>query len=582
MVVPSVDPDVFVEIWPGAGAPEISILMPIYQQPRYVREAIFSILAQHGVATEIIISDDGSSDETFPLAWQAVQEWLTARGSQHRIVMRRGSERLWRDHLPLLVDTARCDLVCQAHGDDISHPDRARVLVAVFKARPKSALLASEAQIVDANGQLVEKPRPAERELKLMPVGFDEIISCQARFLIGFSQAWRRSAMVSFTRLDRDYAAVSHDRILPFRAALAGEVFMLRPPLIKRRVHDAAATALMFDEPDTQGQFGWSLSKLTALDAMKRDLARARALQMVDEEQSLNLSRKIAGLITERTTSLLGAHRFQTKANRQIAWVDDETLRQVRGKRLAAQTRRSCNPHVFIISWTGKHANSLAITRAIQSRVGKLTIVYSDRDASLVPNFPGDAIRTPDEWYWGKKFKTCLDACQSDLMLIIHGDATCADWAALIERCKAAFAETERIGVWAPQINYTPFPLSKTRLEKVASTSASIVAQTDGIVFALSADVMARLRALNYDHNKYGWGIGWAALAYTYANKLIAVVDESIQVLHPRERGYDDRAARHQMEDFLGQLTLEERLQFRLLDSYVRSAAVRTPSASPS
>ncbi|MTW23199.1 hypothetical protein [Allochromatium palmeri] len=155
-------------------------------------------------------------------------------------------------------------------------------------------------------------------------------------------------------------------------------------------------------------------------------------------------------------------------------------------------------------------------------------------------------------------------------MLIVQGDAECADWPTLIERCRAAFADSSKVAVWAPLVHYTPFDLDTTALEKVESTSLNIVTQTDGIVLALSAAVISRLMRMDYEHNQYGWGIGWAALAFAYANQLIAVVDEGIRVFHPRERGYDGRAAKGQMEIFLQQLTQEERMQYQLLDTYIR------------
>ncbi|MTW22759.1 glycosyltransferase [Allochromatium palmeri] len=408
MEFPQIIPDAFVEVWPGEGPPEISVLMPIFHQTRYVRDAVLSILAQRGAVTEIIISDDGSTDDTFETAWRTVQDWLNARGSQHRILMRRGSERLWRDHQALLVDRASCDLVCYAHGDDVSHPGRARILVRVFNHRPEVTLLASEASSIDARGRNIGEERPVSRDIYLRHLSFEDILQYRSPFLIGFSQAWRRSSVASFPRLDRDFAAVSHDRILPFRAALTGKVALIRSQLIKRRLHPEAAHYLMFDEPDTSPKFGLSLNGLVARTAMKQDLALARSLEMVEERQYQDLLAEIDRLMGEAIETLLMTHRFQTRANRQIAWVDDETLRQLRWKRLREQAGQSQSLHVFIVSWTGRHDNSRSIAQTIKPHVDQITVVFSDRDDSMVPGFPCEAIRTPDAWYWGKKFRTCL------------------------------------------------------------------------------------------------------------------------------------------------------------------------------
>ena len=44
--------------------PEISVIIPAYNAARYIREAVESALAQQGVDQEIIVIDDGSTDET--------------------------------------------------------------------------------------------------------------------------------------------------------------------------------------------------------------------------------------------------------------------------------------------------------------------------------------------------------------------------------------------------------------------------------------------------------------------------------------------------------------------------------------
>ena len=179
--------------------------------------------------------------------------------------------------------------------------------------------------------------------------------------------------------------------------------------------------------------------------------------------------------------------------------------------------------HVFIISWTGQHANSLAIVDAIAPYADRLTLVYSDRDAAASVAASCRTFRTPDEWFFGRKFKSCLDACTSDLLLVITGDVSCADWPQLIKRCRESFAGHADVGAWAPLIDYTSWNLALTTLAKVAGTSLQVVAQTDSIVFALRKPVIDRLRDFDYQANTYGWGIDWAAMAYCYAHGWSAV-----------------------------------------------------------
>ena len=45
-------------------SPEISIVMPCYQQVRFVEEAVRSVLEQEGVDLELLVLDPGSTDGT--------------------------------------------------------------------------------------------------------------------------------------------------------------------------------------------------------------------------------------------------------------------------------------------------------------------------------------------------------------------------------------------------------------------------------------------------------------------------------------------------------------------------------------
>ncbi len=224
----------------------------------------------------------------------------------------------------------------------------------------------------------------------------------------------------------------------------------------------------------------------------------------------------------------------------------------------------------FIISWTDQHRSSLEIAEAIAPFVDDLTLVYSDRDDALVVDSNCPSIKTPDEFYFGGKFKTCLDLCKADLMLVITGDVSCSDWMQLVRTCRESFSRFSALGVWAPLIDYTSWKLPVTLLEKLANTSLNKVAQTDSIVFALNRAVAERLQALDYGNNVYGWGIDWAAAAYCYASGLFAAVDDSVRVRHPQSTTYNEQACVQQMHDFLRQLNNREQLHYLALQAHIR------------
>ena len=78
------------------------------------------------------------------------------------------------------------------------------------------------------------------------------------------------------------------------------------------------------------------------------------------------------------------------------------------------------------------------------------------------------------------------------------------------------------------------------------------------------------MRTASYTENLYGWGIDWMLVSHAYATGGVVVVDRSALIKHPyQRRGYPEEPAQRQMEQFLRQLTLNEFVQYTLLNSYV-------------
>jgi hypothetical protein len=174
--------------------------------------------------------------------------------------------------------------------------------------------------------------------------------------------------------------------------------------------------------------------------------------------------------------------------------------------------------------------------------------------------------------FWGDKFQACLDHCApDDIMLVIHADCHCASWPKVIEHCRSAFNRVNNIGIWSPRLTGSPWRLIMTRMYRLKGTSYSVVAHTDGLVFALAPELQARMRQADYSPNLYGLGIDWMLLCSAYARGRVAIVDESILVRHPMARGYTTRDAQSQERDFLTQMTPEEHAQHDRLKAIMKS-----------
>lgn len=132
--------------------PEISVVLCTYNGAPYIAEQIQSILAQTLPASEIILSDDGSSDNTVEIA----QTLLENAQLHHQ----------WRGNFKILT---RCEPVGVAENfylacletkfpyivlcdqDDIWESDKLEVQSKILLEQPEIMLSHSDAVLIDAN-----------------------------------------------------------------------------------------------------------------------------------------------------------------------------------------------------------------------------------------------------------------------------------------------------------------------------------------------------------------------------------------------------------------------------------------------
>jgi GT2 family glycosyltransferase len=221
--------------------------------------------------------------------------------------------------------------------------------------------------------------------------------------------------------------------------------------------------------------------------------------------------------------------------------------------------------HAIIISWEGYGEKARAIAQALDGSVDRLTVIYSNT-AGTIENGPGTWVQVPQSWYYGRKFRATLDMVgPEEVMLQIQADAASEDWPALAAGCAACFNTRGDIGIWSPDIHWTPWPSQVVGRGMINGTNLLEVAQTDGIVWALHPALFPALRALDYSGNNLGWGIDWVALHDCIRQGKLAVRDLSYAVSHPDSRGYHNAEATQHMKNFLGQLpTADQREIMRL------------------
>jgi hypothetical protein len=141
-------------------APVVSVLMPVYNAERYLREALASVLRQTFTDFELLVFDDGSSDRSASV----VEETC---GSDPRLRLFRASHAGYATWLREGVRQARGEFIARMDADDVCRPQRFALQLDFLRRDPACSAVGGAVLLIDPEG------RPL-RELKT-PFAHEEI-----------------------------------------------------------------------------------------------------------------------------------------------------------------------------------------------------------------------------------------------------------------------------------------------------------------------------------------------------------------------------------------------------------------------
>jgi glycosyltransferase involved in cell wall biosynthesis len=213
--------------------PLVSFIVIAYKQERFIRNTVRGALAQTYQPLEIILSDDGSPDQTFDI----IREETQAYRGPHRVVLNRNEpNRGLAGNVNRAWELSRGEMVVLQGGDDISAPERTEMLVRAWQEPNPVDCVFSDFGVIDASGRIL---LPSQ----LGPHG--PAYAADLAGFVRFRRAWVSGCTAAYSAdLNRRYGPLpSHllceDAVLAFRALLGRGVRYVSVPLVQHRVHDA-------------------------------------------------------------------------------------------------------------------------------------------------------------------------------------------------------------------------------------------------------------------------------------------------------------------------------------------------------
>ncbi len=215
--------------------PLVSVIIPSYNSAAYLPATLESVLGQDYSAVEVVVVDDGSTDDTEQVVhpYRSRIEYIRQENS--------GGPARPRN---VGMEAARGELVALFDSDDVMLPGKLSRSAAVLQALPEVDLLFTDFQVIDENG-LVKTPRflatyrrfrdilePAATEAAAVLHGpglYRELL--RANFIGTSSVVARRAVLLAEGGFDESLLN-SDDRDLWFRLAWSGRRFAFRDEVL--------------------------------------------------------------------------------------------------------------------------------------------------------------------------------------------------------------------------------------------------------------------------------------------------------------------------------------------------------------
>ena len=232
---------------------KISIAMTTYNGAKFLPEQLQSIAGQTRSPDELIICDDGSTDQTISLIEDfAKQTTIPVRLSMNEA--RLGST------LNVSQAIACCsgDLVALSDQDDVWHPDKLKLTEATFRSNVEVGLLFTDAELVDEASQTIG-------ESLWKTIGFDarkqQLVANGRAVDVLLSRNIVTGATMTFrSKFTKDilpipsHGPLIHDGWIALIVALLGRIAFIAQPLIKYRQHADQQVGVRADDSITSVQ----------------------------------------------------------------------------------------------------------------------------------------------------------------------------------------------------------------------------------------------------------------------------------------------------------------------------------------
>ncbi|WP_394200987.1 glycosyltransferase [Marinagarivorans algicola] len=205
----------------------VSIALATYNGSAYIEEQFLSLCAQTYLPNEIIVADDGSTDDT-------VNKLLALSCDYPQInvvVLEQKGNGGYSRNFARALEACSGDFIFMCDQDDVWHKNKISVILNEFEINSEALLIAHDLNVCDSN--LKQTGQTKLERLKLLGLG-------DAAYVVGMATAVKRS-FLQFC-LPIPTADVAYDEWLHVCARALGKRSVIPQALAEYRRHESNAT----------------------------------------------------------------------------------------------------------------------------------------------------------------------------------------------------------------------------------------------------------------------------------------------------------------------------------------------------
>lgn len=267
-----------IPVAPAVAVSAVSVALCTHNGVPYIVEQLSSILHQSVLPTQLVVSDDASTDETIATIREQVARFRAERPDVpfELIVLENTPPLGVTANFEQAIRACTGDLIVLSDQDDVWRPHRVERIVQEFADSPHLTLLHGDARLVDAAGEplgelLSEGIGFTSNEQTAVRDGRAFDVLLRRNVVTGATAAFRRSLVERSVPFPASWV---HDEWLAMVASILGRVDYLSEPLVDYRQH--GGNQIGAGSPGLREL--WGRLREPRADRNERLLARAEAL----------------------------------------------------------------------------------------------------------------------------------------------------------------------------------------------------------------------------------------------------------------------------------------------------------------